>query len=109
MRAMDAPEVVDEDVEDAEDDNKERASPLCLESNSNHRARSQTNKRDKYTGNTPLPTEREANEQEDETSYEAEGDGLCQCMVRNLLRRLGPWSRWWWRLFIGTGGRRFPN
>ena len=57
---VDAPEVVDEDVEDTEHDDEECASPLGLEADSNHCAGTKTDEGDKCTRKAPLSAEREA-------------------------------------------------
>lgn len=62
---MDGPPVVDEDVEDTEDENKECGRPLGLETNGNHRACCETNQGDEDTDKAPFATEGETNEEED--------------------------------------------
>jgi hypothetical protein len=62
---VDAPPIVDENIEYTQDENEERRGPLGLEANSNHRAGGETNQRDKRTSNAPLATECETNEKED--------------------------------------------
>ena len=77
---MDAPEVVDENVEDTEHDDKESCRPLRLEADRDHDTSRKTDDRDKYTSNAPLPTESESDEQEDEENatgeQEAVGGGM---------------------------------
>ena len=60
-----APPVVDEDVEDTQDKDKEGRGPLGLEADGNHRAGGKTNERDKEASNAPFTPEGKANEQED--------------------------------------------
>lgn len=66
MRAIDAPPVVDEDIERAEHNHEERSGPLRLEADGNHCARAEPNKRDKYATDAPFTSEHESDEQEDE-------------------------------------------
>lgn len=66
MSRVDAPPVVSEDVEHAEDEDKECSRPLGLEANGDHNTSPETNNRDDDAGNSPLALEDEANEQEDQ-------------------------------------------
>ena len=66
VSAVDAPPVVDKDVEDAEDEDEERGRPLGLEADGNHRARGETDERHKEPSDAPLAAEGEANEEENE-------------------------------------------
>ncbi len=63
---MDTPPVIDEDVENAERDDQEGCGPLGLEADCNHGARREADDRHEDTGDAPLSTEDEADEQEDE-------------------------------------------
>lgn len=66
MRRVDAPEVVDEDVEDAEHQDQEPCRPLRLETDGDHDARHQADDGDEHAGDAPLSTEDESDEEEDE-------------------------------------------
>lgn len=66
MRRVDAPPVVDDYVEHAQEDDEEARRPLGLEPNSNHSACSQPKYRDKCTRNRPLSIEHKSDEKEDE-------------------------------------------
>ncbi len=61
-----SPEVVDQNVEDAENDNQEGSAELGLESNDNHDAGDKTEERDNDAPDGPLSAEDEADEEEDE-------------------------------------------
>ena len=63
---MNAPPVVDEDIESTQDQDKEGRRPLRLETNGNHRAGGETNERDEGASNAPFATEGKADEEEDE-------------------------------------------
>lgn len=69
-----SPEVVDEDVEDAEDDNEERGAGLGLETNDNHDTGDEADQGDEDTAKRPLAAEDEANEEEDEQNTAGELD-----------------------------------
>lgn len=66
VRRVDAPPVVNEHIEHAQEDNQEARRPLGLETDSNHRARSETEHGHERTRNGPLAVEHESNEQENE-------------------------------------------
>lgn len=72
MRAVYAPEVVDEDVEDAEGDHEEGGGPFGLEADSDHNAGGKTNKGDEETGDAPLSSDHEPEEEEDEQDASSE-------------------------------------
>jgi hypothetical protein len=85
---VDAPEVVDEDVEDTQYDDKEHAGPLCLETNCNHSACTNSNERYKGTRNAPLATESEANEQEDQQDTAREEEAKRERATSETLENL---------------------
>ena len=60
------PEVVDKDVEDAQDGDKDNGAPLGLETNDDHHTGDKSNHDDRHAANAPLACEDEANEQENE-------------------------------------------
>lgn len=60
------PEVVHEDVENAENHNEHDRAPLRLESNDDHNTCHSTDEDDQYTPKAPLTGKDEADEQEDE-------------------------------------------
>lgn len=60
------PEVVGQDVENAEDQNQQGSTELGLEANDNHDARNKAKKRHNHTPEAPLSSEDEADEEEDE-------------------------------------------
>lgn len=62
MRRVNAPPVVNEDVEDAQDDHQERGRPFGLEPDGYHDASRKAHNGDKYTCNTPLALENEPDE-----------------------------------------------
>ncbi len=86
MRRVDAPPVVDEDVEDAERANQERSGPFRLEANCNHDARREPDHRDEKPCNAPLSPEDETDEEEDEqdTPREKEATNICEVTCLNL-------------------------
>lgn len=61
-----SPEVVDQDVEDAENDNEKRGAPLGLETDDNHDASHKANGRNNDSSNGPGSTENKAHKEEDE-------------------------------------------
>ena len=63
---MNAPPVVDKDVEDAKEKDEEAGAPLCLESNGHHDASTETDERDDDASERPRALEDEADEEEDE-------------------------------------------
>ena len=79
---VDAPEVVDEDVEDTENDDEECASPLGLEADCNHDTCTQAHDRDEDTHDGPLTLDDESEEEEDEENTAGEKEaGACQTSV----------------------------
>ena len=64
--AVDAPPVVNEDVETAEYEHKEGRRPLRLETDSNHRTCGNANQGDEYAGEAPFSAEHKADEEEDQ-------------------------------------------
>lgn len=60
------PEVVDKDVENAQDGDEDDGAPLGLETNNDHHAGNETDHDDRHATNAPLAGEDEANEQENE-------------------------------------------
>ena len=60
------PEVVDKDVENAQDGDEDYGTPLGLETNNNHHAGNETNHDDRNATNAPLAGKDEANEEENE-------------------------------------------
>jgi hypothetical protein len=66
VRRVNAPPVVDEHVENAQQGDEETRAPLCLESNGDHDAGTETNDRDEHSGKGPFALEDEADEEEDE-------------------------------------------
>lgn len=66
------PEVVDKDVEDAQNGDENDGAPLGLEANDNHNASNKTDQDDRNATNAPLASENEANEQEDEQNTASE-------------------------------------
>lgn len=61
-----SPEVVDEQVEDAQNDNKHYSAPLGLESDNDHDTSHGTKKNDNQSPEAPLACEDEANKEENE-------------------------------------------
>ena len=76
MCRVHSPEVVDDDIEDAENQHEKGCRPLGLEADGNHDAGGKTNNGDEKPCNAPLSTEDETDEQEDEedTSREQEAN-----------------------------------
>ena len=60
------PEVVDKDVENAQDGDEDDGAPLGLETNNDHHAGNETDHDNRHATNAPLAGEDEANEQENE-------------------------------------------
>jgi len=60
------PEVVDKDVEDAQDGDEDDGAPLGLETHNDHDAGDESDHDDRHATNAPLAGEDEANEQENE-------------------------------------------
>lgn len=71
MRGVNAPPVIDEDVEDWKDNNEERSRPLGLEPNSNHSARRKADQGHNETGDRPSSLNHKTKEEENEeyTAY----------------------------------------
>jgi hypothetical protein len=63
---VESPEVVDQQVEDAQNDNEKGGAVLGLESNDNHDARDATKGRDNDAPERPLATEDKSDEEEDQ-------------------------------------------
>ena len=63
---MNAPPVVREHVEHAQNEHEESCGPLGLEPDSNHPACSQADDRHKHSSDAPLPLNDESQKQEDE-------------------------------------------
>jgi len=61
-----SPEVVDEDVEDAQNDNEQGGAGLGLKTDNNHDAGDEADERDDDAPDGPLAAEDEADEEEDE-------------------------------------------
>lgn len=61
-----SPEVVNQHVEHAEQNNQNNSAPLGLEANNDHDARDQTKQTDQHAPEAPGARENEANEEEDE-------------------------------------------
>lgn len=66
MMGFYAPPIVRENVEDAQNDDKERGGPLGLETNGNHGASNKTNYGNQETHEIPLTLKDEAKEEEDQ-------------------------------------------
>lgn len=66
MSRVNGPEVVDEQVEDAEDHDQETGAPTCLEADNDHDAGTQSKHRDDDTCQGPLALDDETDEKEDE-------------------------------------------
>ena len=65
MCAVNAPPVVDQNIEDAQYKHKEGRRPLGLEADGNHSARRQADQGHEGTSDAPLAAESETNEEED--------------------------------------------
>lgn len=74
MRRVNAPPVVDENVEDTEENHKEARRPLGFEANRNHSASCKSKDRHKCARNRPFPVEHKPDEKEDQeyTAHELE-------------------------------------
>jgi hypothetical protein len=79
-----SPEVVDQNVEDTQDENKQRRAPLGLESNHNHDTCDQTNDGDHHSPDGPLSAEHEADEEEDEEHTTRELEVHLAVLLLNL-------------------------
>lgn len=90
---MHAPPVVDEDVEDGEESDKEACTPLGLESDGDHDAGDKTDERDDDTGKCPVALEDESNEQEDEEDTASELNATCQGYFKRVLTTCDGQSR----------------
>ena len=77
VRAINAPPIIDKDIEGTEDNHEECRRPFGLETDGNHSASGKTNQRDKCSRNAPLSPKHKSDEEEDEqnTSCEQEADG----------------------------------
>lgn len=71
-KATYSPEVVDQEVEDAENDDQHDGAELGLETNNNHDASDETNERDNDSPKRPLAAPDEADEQEDQENATSE-------------------------------------
>ena len=63
---MDAPPVIREHVENAQDEDEEGGRPLGFEPDGNHTACAQSDDRHKYSPDAPLPLDHESQKEEDE-------------------------------------------
>jgi hypothetical protein len=61
-----SPEVVDKDVEDTQDQDKENGRELGLETNNNHDTSNESKQTNEYSPDVPFTSKDETNEQEDE-------------------------------------------
>lgn len=61
-----SPEVVDQDIENAQNDNQQSGAKLGLEAHHNHDTSQQSEQADNDSPDTPVTAEHEANEQEDQ-------------------------------------------
>lgn len=66
MVRLQGPEVIDDDVEDAQDDHQDDSAPLSFEPDNNHHASHESQNANQSPADAPLSTENEPNEQEDE-------------------------------------------
>jgi hypothetical protein len=58
------PEIVDQNIEDAQNDDQQRSTPLSLEADNDHYASDKPEQADQNPANRPLPGEDESDEQE---------------------------------------------
>lgn len=72
VRRVDTPPVVDQHVETRKEEDEERGTPLCLEPNSNHDTRSETEDGDNDTRYAPCALEDETDKQEDQEDTASE-------------------------------------
>lgn len=63
---MDAPPIINEDIEHREQDDEEGGGPLGFEAHRDHAARDEPEDRDEYPGEGPCTLEHEPQEQEDQ-------------------------------------------
>lgn len=63
---MNAPPVISEHVEHAQDQHQERRRPLCFEPDGNHPASTQPDDRHQHPPDAPLPLDDESQKEEDE-------------------------------------------
>lgn len=78
---VDAPPVVNEDVEDAQKSDKETGTPLGLEADGDHDTGAQTNDGDDDTGERPVPLENKTDEEEDEENSARELEAVDTLMT----------------------------
>lgn len=80
-----SPEVVDQDVEDAENNHEQRRAPLGLEAHHDHNACEKANDRDDHSADGPSSTENKAHEEE----YEQDTTSELEVHLAVLLLELG--------------------
>jgi len=74
MMRMQSPEVVDKDVEDAQNKNEQNRTELGLEADNNHDTRDQADQDDENAPEAPVTRKDEADEEEDEQHATSELD-----------------------------------
>jgi hypothetical protein len=92
MSRVDAPPVIGEHVEHAQDQDEESGRPLRLESHRNHPARTQPDDRHKHSSDAPLSLDDESQKQEDEQDTTGEKETANQINIRILFP-------WWCQIF----------
>lgn len=96
MGRVHAPPVVGEDVEYAENDNKEDGRPFGFETNSDHSACGETEKRDEYSGKVPFTLEDKTEEQEDKEDTSGEQEAGNKSVIMSGVDA----ERWWTYYFL---------
>lgn len=95
---MDAPPIVDQNVEDAQKEDQERRAPLRLEADDDHDASAEAKERNEDTRERPGALEDEADEEEDEQNstgeLEADGKKMNSKELAKSKRELGSEERY---------------
>lgn len=78
VRGVHRPEVVRDDVEDAEDKDEEGGGPLGLEADGNHDARDEADDRDEHAPDAPFSLDDEAQEEEDQENAACEEEAAIE-------------------------------
>lgn len=60
------PEIIDKEIEDAQDDHQHHRTPLCLETHHNHHTSHESEQTNDHSRNTPITSENKPDEQEDQ-------------------------------------------
>lgn len=82
--ATHSPEIIDKEVEDAQEHDQHDGASLCLETDNNHDARNGANENDQDSPESPLAGEHETDEEEDKQDATRELEVHLAILLINL-------------------------